>query len=131
MPFCPKCRCEYVLGIAHCADCGDSLVWSLPPEAESAGSESEEPPKDWVKIATLTSLELSAMVIEALRAKDIPAVSFSKSGHFGQTGQMGVSLYLPVGGAFGIYVPREHLTDADHEGETILGDAWVRSRHTA
>ena len=128
MPFCPKCRCEYVPGISQCADCGDGLVLSLPPEPEPA--ESDEPPKDWVKIATLTSVEFSAMVIEALRAKDIPAVSHSQTGHFGLTGQMGMSLYRPVGGAYSIYVPREHIKDADIEGETILGDAWAKSRHT-
>jgi len=30
MPFCPKCRFEYVPGAAACPDCGAALVDSLP-----------------------------------------------------------------------------------------------------
>jgi hypothetical protein len=30
MPFCPKCRYEYVEGITKCEDCGTDLVESLP-----------------------------------------------------------------------------------------------------
>ena len=29
MPWCPKCRNEYVEGITRCADCGSELVDSL------------------------------------------------------------------------------------------------------
>lgn len=34
MPWCPKCRNEYVEGITTCADCGIELVDELPAEAE-------------------------------------------------------------------------------------------------
>ncbi len=33
MPFCPKCRAEYVEGIATCDDCGVALT-AEPPELE-------------------------------------------------------------------------------------------------
>lgn len=43
MPFCPKCRAEYEVGIVRCSDCDTSLVNALPveypkknPELESA-----------------------------------------------------------------------------------------------
>ena len=32
MPFCPKCRYEYVQGIEKCPDCDVELVWELPSE---------------------------------------------------------------------------------------------------
>ena len=31
MPFCPKCRAEYVKGVKECKDCGVPLVEVLPP----------------------------------------------------------------------------------------------------
>ena len=34
MPFCPKCRAEYVEGIALCSNCQVELVNELPPEYE-------------------------------------------------------------------------------------------------
>ncbi|MBN2542024.1 zinc ribbon domain-containing protein [bacterium] len=32
MPFCPKCKIEYVEGVKVCADCGEKLVDKLPEE---------------------------------------------------------------------------------------------------
>lgn len=34
MPWCPKCRNEYIDGITKCADCGSELVEELPQEDE-------------------------------------------------------------------------------------------------
>ena len=31
MPYCPKCRAEYVKGVKECRDCGVPLVDVLPP----------------------------------------------------------------------------------------------------
>lgn len=36
MPWCPKCRNEYIAGITKCADCGSELVDELPQEDEAA-----------------------------------------------------------------------------------------------
>jgi len=32
MPFCPKCKYEYVNGIEKCPDCDEELVFMLPTE---------------------------------------------------------------------------------------------------
>ena len=34
MPFCPKCRAEYVAGVERCPDCQVLLVDELPPKDE-------------------------------------------------------------------------------------------------
>lgn len=43
MPWCPKCRNEYVAGRTHCPDCDVDLVEELPMESEKA----EEAPEDF------------------------------------------------------------------------------------
>ncbi len=98
MPFCPSCRYEYKEGIIECPDCGDKLVESLPEEVQPAVD--EERHIDWVALARLTSSQYAEMVLEGLRAKNIPAVIKSTGGHFGQTGQLGPSSYRPVAGGF-------------------------------
>jgi len=126
MPYCPSCKYEYKIGIAVCPDCGKKLVDRLPDEDQPNGNET--PYKDWIPIARLTSQQLAEMVLEGLRAKDIPAVIDSRAGHFGQTGQFGVSSYRPVGGAYTLMVPKDFIVDADSEAQLILGEEWEKVR---
>ncbi|HUV30399.1 MAG TPA: hypothetical protein VMY05_04815 [Acidobacteriota bacterium] len=128
MPFCPQCRYEYEAGTVTCPDCDEQLVESLPEAGGAGAPESRSGRKDWVLIARLTSREYAEMVLEGLRAKDIPAVVHSATGHFGQTGQMGTSTFRPVGGGYSLMVSREHVAEADREAELILGDIWRQSR---
>ena len=63
-----------------------------------------------------------------MRENDIPVIVHSGTGHFGQTGQMGVSAFRPVGGGLSLAVPREFVVEADQVAETILGDDWKNAR---
>lgn len=126
MPYCPQCRYEYEIGIGKCPDCGVPLVDRLPEE--SPKTEHEHRYKDWIPLANLTSQQVAEMVLEGLRAKDIPAVIYSGVGYFGQAGAMGSSLYTPVGGAYTLLVPQEYIEDADEEGLLILGEDWDRAK---
>lgn len=119
MPFCPKCKYEYRSDVSFCPDCDERLVPSLPPEDDT------EKVYDWVPIARMTSTQYTEMVVETLRSKDIPAVVSDRSGHFGQTGQMGMSSFRPISGAVSsLFVPREFVEDAVHEAEIIIGEDW-------
>lgn len=126
--FCPKCRYEYVEGMDVCPDCGEKLVPELPPKNETG--EPDDPARfdDWIEIGRLTSQQYAEMALESLRVKGIPAVVLSGAGYFGQTGQMGISSYLPAGGAYTLVVPEEYVEDADIEMESLLGDEWLKAR---
>lgn len=41
MPYCPKCRSEFVEGTSLCEDCGVQLVSGLPAEDETIRSEED------------------------------------------------------------------------------------------
>jgi len=126
--FCPKCRYEYGEGVLVCPDCGEELVPVLPETDREYRPVEEGEDGNWVEIGRLTSQQYAEMVLEALRAKDIPAVILSGAGYFGQAGQMGISSYLPAGGAYTIVVPRAYVSDADSEALEILGDDWRKAR---
>ena len=41
MPFCPKCRNEYLEGTETCEDCGQALIETLPPESKASPGDGE------------------------------------------------------------------------------------------
>jgi len=81
-----------------------------------------------VQLARLTSQHYADMITDALRAKEIPVVVISGAGHFGQTGQMGISSFRPIGGGYSVMVPREFIDRADIEGQQILGEEWEKAK---
>jgi hypothetical protein len=126
MPFCPSCKYEYRLGISECPDCGVKLVDKLPDEPKPQNPAESKIYEDWTPIARLTSTQMAEMVLEALRAKDIPAVIQSGVGYFGFVGTQGLSGFAPVGGGYSLLVPGKYVTDAANEVKIILGDAWEK-----
>ncbi len=126
MKYCPKCRYEYEAEVTTCPDCKVALVLELPKEDDPL--EGEDKYKDWVAMARLTSSQMAEMVLDSLRQKDIPAVLNSGAGYFGVTGQMGLSSFRPVGGAYTLMVPNEHTADAIEEVKIILGDDWESAK---
>ncbi len=128
MPFCPKCRYEYEPNVTECPDCNVALVTSLPQNEETGYPFDGSLDDDWVRIGRLTSEHYAHMLIEALKAKDIPAVINSGVGYFGATGQMGISSFLPVGGGYSILVPRQFSEQANTEASVLLGDQWISSK---
>jgi hypothetical protein len=130
MPFCPKCRYEYKPGITICPDCERPLVDELPPEEDEAEGQAEdmEQYEDWIQLARLNSRQHAEMIEDILRQKGIPAFVYSGTGHFGVTGQLGISSYPAIGGGYSIMVPAEYVVDADAEAEIILGEEWKNAR---
>jgi hypothetical protein len=141
MPFCPKCRYEYLPTVSECPDCEVKLVPVLPLEPE----EPDEPPEviepenlvemesydNWIPLARFTSTATAEMILEALHSKDIPAVLSDQTGHFGQTGQMGPSSSRPIAGAvITLFVPEEFAHDSSQEARIILGEEWDKMRLT-
>jgi len=69
MPFCPKCRCEFVEGIQSCSDCEIELVSELPNQEQETGEQEE-----WEKILNVASVEEAEMIVELLKSSNIPAM---------------------------------------------------------
>ena len=124
MPFCPNCHYEYEANVSRCSDCDELLVAELPPDIV------DDPGRDidWVPLATLTSQQYSEMLLEALRAREIDAIEFSGTGHFGKLGMMGPTSFIGIEGTYVVAVPREQLQDADGEGSALFGDDWAKMR---
>lgn len=121
MPFCPKCKYEYQPEVSKCPDCGDRLVASLALEPEEA----EETQYDWTPIAKITSPQYGEMILEVLRAKEIPAILSDSSGHFSKIGAVGPTSFQPVAGVgTTLLVPKENIEDAAGEAQVILGEEW-------
>jgi hypothetical protein len=73
MPFCPNCRTEYTSSASNCADCGATLVASLPQERgwSPTGDSDGTRPVELCEIGDLVRLD---MVEAQLRAAEIPTV---------------------------------------------------------
>ena len=138
--YCPKCRFEYEAQVTKCPDCDVYLVKELPPETKikatakkhswnrlaqlSSLEEEDEKNYTWIQLARLNTEMMAEMVVEALRENDIPVVAYSGTGHFGITGQMGISSYRPVGGGYSIMVAEDYVLEANDIAALIVGEEW-------
>lgn len=128
MPFCPVCKYEYNVECSTCPDCEERLVAELPPESETSQEVPEDKYKDWVPMARFNSDMTAEMVLETLRMNDVPAIIVSGAGHFGQTGQMGISLLQPVGGNYTLMIPHDRVAETDEICQAILGEEWQKMK---
>ena len=81
MPFCPKCRYEYLPTVSECPDCEVKLVAQLPlePEEPDEPLEAIEPEEsvemesydNWIPLGRFASTVTAEMILEALHSKDI------------------------------------------------------------
>jgi len=69
MPFCPKCRYEYVEEIDVCCDCGEKLLDKLPDEINCS-----EIKVKWKPLQTLPGRIYAEMVKEVFDKKGIPSL---------------------------------------------------------
>ena len=80
MPWCPKCRFEYIPQVTRCPECGSELVAELPEE--TAARQDHEVPEpiygmgqefEQVVIGTVLGEMHASLVIQALQAEGIPS----------------------------------------------------------
>lgn len=102
MPFCPKCRYEYVEGIDVCYDCGEKTLDKLPDEINYS-----EIKVKWKPLQTLPGRIYAEMVKEVFDKKGIP--SLIKSPFFSSAfGTRGI-----FGDATTIFVPEDRFEECE------------------
>jgi hypothetical protein len=137
MPFCPKCRYEYLPTVSECPDCEVKLVLSLPLEPEEpegmgapegweqpAEPEAMESYDNWVPLARFTSTEYADMVLETLQSKDIPAVLSGQPGNSGRRSEAQPASGAPADRAMTLFVPEEFAQEASMEARIVIGEDW-------
>lgn len=117
MPWCPKCRIEYVDGVKSCSDCGAELVDKLEEVAEDTEEDDVE------AFLTTASGSIEADILEALlNSNGIPVLKkFRESGGY-MTVYAGVSIF-----GVDMYVPSRLLEKAreiiENENEKAVDES--------
>ncbi len=112
MPYCPKCRAEYVRGITRCPDCDQDLVDTLPEPERYFGSNVKP-----VLLCKTNDVFSTNILSEALKELGIPCLIKSGAGTF--------SGFMPATQAtkgVKIYVPETAIDKAIELAETIIPD---------
>jgi len=100
MPFCPKCKYEYVKNIDTCHDCGEKLTDELPDDIKHSEIKTR-----WKPLQNLPGRIYAEMAKEIFDEKGIP--SFIKSTFFSSAyGTRGV-----FGDTATIFVPDDKLEE--------------------
>ena len=125
MPYCPRCKYEYRTGISKCPDCDEYLVDRLPLDPEEVLVDPSDDHQDWIIVARLNSYQYAEMLVQGLRAKDIPVVVYSSTG---LVAQFGGDMIKPTKDSYAIMILREYIAEADHEANLMLGEIWEKSK---
>ncbi len=128
MPFCPSCRYEYEPQVAVCPDCGEQLVDVLPEQEHQGIPNDVDIEREWAKIARFHSMHFADLAVQALRAKEIPAVIQSHAGYFGVVMNMGLVPLRPDSVGVFLWVPHEYVDQAAKEAEVVLGEEWEKAK---
>ncbi len=75
--FCPDCKCEYIRGVTHCADCGVALVDALDSSRPDLQSD-----QGIVSVWEGNDPGESAAVKDALEKAGIPVIDQESAGYF-------------------------------------------------
>lgn len=126
MPFCPRCRYEYGVGIYICPDCNEKLVPVLDKQFDN--NSASEDFGEWVILSRLATSLMAEMIRGRLEELDIPVIVASKSGRYTPIRVTDPSSIGPAGGSYTIMVPEKFADEADLEGEAILGEDWIKGR---
>jgi len=88
MPFCPRCRNEFVPEVSRCEECNVTLVAALPESV---------PPPDfhWVELSTTGTEAEGMMLAEMLEARGIPVI-VKKDVFASGFGRQGTLLMVPA-----------------------------------
>ncbi|MCK4857117.1 MAG: DUF2007 domain-containing protein [candidate division Zixibacteria bacterium] len=119
MPFCPKCKYEYKIGVARCPDCGSDLVEKLAEEPAKA-TDNDVRAVLLLKTDDRIYAQLMASVLEEA---EIPFWSKRLDGGFGY-GVSGAITHLSYDstGAAEIYVHPDDLTRAQELMDAFLSE---------
>ncbi len=128
MPFCPSCRYEYEPHATVCPDCEVQLVDTLPEQNQERIPDDVDIEREWAKIARFHSMYFADLAVQALRAKEIPAVIQSHAGYFGMVMNMGLVPLRPDSVAVFLWVPHEYVDQAAKEAEVVLGEEWEKAK---
>jgi len=75
--FCPNCKCEYIRGVTHCADCGVALVDSLDSSRPDMGND-----QGIVSVWEGNDPGECATIKDALEKAGIPVIDQESAGYF-------------------------------------------------
>jgi hypothetical protein len=109
MPFCPKCRYEYVDGIEECPDCALKLVKKLHEQPEDAYQDIKT--VDVARFSQPVDAELAKLHLESVGIESIIIGGLTRA-----------SRVYPVGGSIQLQVREEDAERATH----ILAEAGLR-----
>ncbi len=123
MPFCPKCKYEYTVGVAVCSDCNEQLVDRLPVQTSSAAV---SPDDSWVGVCTISGTIKTGLAKGALDSNNIPSIIMSPKFHTAQgIGALAASISPESGRGDILMVPREFSDEAHLILEAVLGDDFT------